>query len=135
MPSRFIEEIQKSGATELVTSYGTKPRPREAYAERDTSFTHLLNGSSTLNGRTFKPKRTAPTRTSYFSDSDSSSTSDYSQIEGDSIRKGARVVHNTFGEGRVLEVAGRGDKAKAMVDFPKFGRKSLMLKFANLKVL
>lgn len=29
----------------------------------------------------------------------------------------------------------RGDKAKATVDFPKFGRKNLMLKFANLKVL
>ncbi len=135
MPSRFIAEIEKSGATELVTSYGTKPRPREAYAERDTTFTHLLNGSSTLNGRTFKPKRAATTRTSYFSDSDSTSSSDYSQIEGDSIRKGTRVIHNTFGEGRVIEVAGRGDKAKAMVDFPKFGRKSLMLKFANLKVL
>lgn len=133
MPSRFIDEVMKSGAAEQTTSYGTKPRPRESFAERDTSFTHLLNGSSTLNGRTFKPKRAATTRTSYFSDGESSTS--YSQIEGDSIRRGARVVHDTFGEGRVIEVAGRGDKAKATVDFPKFGRKNLMLKFANLKIL
>lgn len=136
MPSRFIEEVMKSGAAEQITSFGTKPRARESYVERDVTYSHLLNGSSTLNGRTFKPKRAGnkpSTRSSYFSDGDSSS--DYSQIEGESLHRGARVFHDTFGEGRVIEVAGRGDKAKATVDFPKFGRKNLMLKFANLKVL
>jgi DNA helicase-2/ATP-dependent DNA helicase PcrA len=60
----------------------------------------------------------------------------YSQMEehGD-LRRGVRVYHETFGEGRELEVAGRGEKAKATVDFSKFGRKNLMLKFANLKLL
>jgi DNA helicase-2/ATP-dependent DNA helicase PcrA len=60
----------------------------------------------------------------------------YSQIEeGSSLHNGSRVFHETFGEGRIIALAGLGDKAKATVEFPKFGRKNLMLKFANLKAL
>ncbi len=51
------------------------------------------------------------------------------------IRKGVRVQHEIFGEGRVLEVSGKGDNAKAIVDFVGRGRKNLMLKFANLRLL
>ena len=62
----------------------------------------------------------------------------YSQIEsptGGMISRGAKVWHESFGEGRVIEINGRGEKAKAVVDFAKVGRKHLMLKFAQLKVL
>jgi DNA helicase II / ATP-dependent DNA helicase PcrA len=51
------------------------------------------------------------------------------------MKRGSRVWHEAFGEGRVVEVSGKGEKAKAVVDFPTAGRKNLMLKFANLKVL
>lgn len=137
MPSRFLEEIEQSGYTEKITSYGTKPRARESYAERENSFSHLMNGTPTLNGRTFTRKRADRVTTS--SSSSSSSYNEYSQIDSDqgssTLRRGAKVMHTTFGEGRIVEVGGKGDKAKAVVDFTKFGRKNLMLKFANLKLL
>jgi DNA helicase-2/ATP-dependent DNA helicase PcrA len=134
MPSRFIEEIEASGAAERTTSFGTKPRARESYADRAGEVSHLLHGSPVLNGRTLTRKRASkPAQGArYFSDE---SFTSYSQIEEPTLKRGVRVFHETFGEGRVLEVAGQGDKAKAMVDFQKFGRKSLMLKFANLKIL
>jgi DNA helicase-2/ATP-dependent DNA helicase PcrA len=48
-------------------------------------------------------------------------------------RVGARVVHESFGAGRVVAVEGRGDDARAVVDFESVGRKLLLLKFAHLR--
>ena len=132
MPSRFLAEVQVSGRTELSTSFGTKPRPRENYAERESTFTHLMNGSPTINGRTFTRKRS--TSSAHVG----RSKEEIAQYEPDastSLHRGTRVFHETFGEGRIIEVAGRGDKAKATVEFAKVGRKNLLLKFANLKLL
>ena len=133
MPSRFIEEIERSGSTEHLTSFGTKPRDRASVSERAREISHLFSGSPVVNGRTFARKRRTSETTRGFQDD---SHSHYSQIEeGLNLQHGSRVFHETFGEGRVIAVAGMGDKAKATVEFPKFGRKNLMLKFANLKVL
>ena len=135
LPSRFLEEIERSDATERLTSFGTKPRTRESFDDRTRDTRHLLHGSPVLNGRTFTPKRRQRTTSPGFVP-DGESATNYSQIEeSNEVQRGMRVFHETFGEGRVLEVLGRGDKAKATVDFPKFGKKNLMLKFANLKAL
>ncbi|HZK76446.1 MAG TPA: UvrD-helicase domain-containing protein [Candidatus Kapabacteria bacterium] len=133
LPSRFLEEIEKSGATEHVTSFGTKPRERESHTDRTREFSHLFAGSPVVNGRTFARKR----RESPMSRAlDDEPRANYSQIdEGSNLHNGSRVFHETFGEGRIIALAGLGDKAKVTVEFPKFGRKNLMLKFANLKAL
>ncbi len=49
-------------------------------------------------------------------------------------RVGSRVIHDTFGTGRVIAVDGKGENARAVVDFETVGRKNLMLKFANLRM-
>ena len=46
---------------------------------------------------------------------------------------GTRVEHESFGKGRIVAIDGRGDNARATVDFESVGRKNLMLKFANLR--
>ena len=51
------------------------------------------------------------------------------------LSSGAKVEHEIFGPGRVLSVTGSGETAKAVVDFPRIGRKNLLLKYANLKLL
>jgi DNA helicase II / ATP-dependent DNA helicase PcrA len=65
---------------------------------------------------------------------------DYSdgQLEGgeephEVVAVGARVMHSTFGRGIVRRREGRGDAAKAWVDFDRAGLKLLVLRFANLK--
>jgi DNA helicase-2/ATP-dependent DNA helicase PcrA len=48
-------------------------------------------------------------------------------------RVGLRVQHETFGKGRIVALDGRGDDARAIVEFDGVGRKKLLLRFARLK--
>ena len=49
------------------------------------------------------------------------------------LAAGDDVVHGKWGEGVVLEVAGEGDKAEALVRFPGLGEKRLLLSWSPLK--
>jgi DNA helicase-2/ATP-dependent DNA helicase PcrA len=51
------------------------------------------------------------------------------------IVPGTEVEHEKFGKGKVLQVDGSGSEKKAVVFFPAFGKKNLLLKFARLKVV
>ena len=60
-----------------------------------------------------------------------------SGFEGDDPRKiisGMVVVHQRFGEGKVLKVEGIMPDAKATIFFHNAGQKQLLLKFAKLKI-
>jgi DNA helicase-2/ATP-dependent DNA helicase PcrA len=46
---------------------------------------------------------------------------------------GDDVVHGKWGEGVVLEIVGAGDGAEAVVRFPDYGEKRLLLAWAPLK--
>lgn len=59
---------------------------------------------------------------------------DFGEI-GNSIRVGTRVMHDTFGLGKVTSLVGSGENQKATVSFEGNNVKSLMLKFARLKIL
>jgi DNA helicase II / ATP-dependent DNA helicase PcrA len=58
----------------------------------------------------------------------------YDEGEGEVV-PGVRVVHGTFGEGKVIAVEGRGERAAATVFFPQVGQKKLRLKFAGLQIV
>lgn len=51
------------------------------------------------------------------------------------LRVGARVEHEVFGLGRVVELDGYGEHAKALVNFQSVGRKHLLLKYARLRLV
>ena len=51
------------------------------------------------------------------------------------LRVGAKVEHESFGMGKVLQLAGSGESAKAVVLFDSVGAKNLMLKYAKLRLL
>lgn len=48
---------------------------------------------------------------------------------------GAEVVHERFGQGKVINVEGTGPNTKATVLFTAHGQKQLLLRFAKLKIL
>ena len=52
-----------------------------------------------------------------------------------SIHLGGRVRHNSFGDGIVLGVEGRGEHTRVQVNFESVGNKWLVLAFANLEML
>jgi DNA helicase-2/ATP-dependent DNA helicase PcrA len=49
------------------------------------------------------------------------------------FRPGQRVRHPKYGEGTVYRREGDGDEAKITVQFPQFGLKKLVEKFAQLE--
>jgi DNA helicase-2/ATP-dependent DNA helicase PcrA len=51
------------------------------------------------------------------------------------LKPGVKVFHNKFGEGKVLSVDGKGDEARAQVNFPRHGVKWLALSVAKLTVV
>jgi DNA helicase-2/ATP-dependent DNA helicase PcrA len=51
------------------------------------------------------------------------------------ITVGSIVEHNRFGKGEVLNLEGAGANKKAEIQFGTVGKKNLLLKFANLKVI
>jgi DNA helicase-2/ATP-dependent DNA helicase PcrA len=48
---------------------------------------------------------------------------------------GSRVIHEKFGYGTILGVDGNGEDIRVQVDFQAKGKKTLMLKYAKLKVV
>ncbi|MEM1053921.1 MAG: UvrD-helicase domain-containing protein [Bacteroidota bacterium] len=105
-------------------SYGSTPRQRRAaksgYEQMDPHYyrTSLRPGTQKSGGRRVEyDDGQAPPQT------------------GGDVVPGVRVVHGTFGEGKVIAVEGAGDRAAATVHFPRVGQKKLKLKFAKLRVI
>ena len=72
------------------------------------------------------PRRREPEDPSYVVEYDDSQ-------EYPSLVKGARVRHPRFGSGTVAELSGYGADVKASIDFDAVGRKTVVLKYANLQ--
>ena len=51
------------------------------------------------------------------------------------IKIGMKVAHAKFGTGKVLQIEGSGNDAKAIIFFENVGQKQLMLKFAKLTII
>jgi len=66
----------------------------------------------------------------------STATSDYTyEYDNDPFQTGVKVMHPRFGKGKILSRTGYGDDSKVVVFFKNRGRKTLMLKAANLQIV
>lgn len=50
------------------------------------------------------------------------------------LKVGYNVEHDRFGKGKVIKLEGNGPDKKATIFFPKHGSKTVLLRFANLKI-
>jgi DNA helicase II / ATP-dependent DNA helicase PcrA len=114
MPSRFIDEINSEYIL-YRDSAGVHRKPEKPVVR----IHRHEQGSETVSH---------PRRRIHFSYEDESQ-------EVPDLRKGALVEHDTFGRGKVVLISGKGESMKAVVSFDSVGQKSLMLKFARLKIL
>jgi len=53
----------------------------------------------------------------------------------DDLKVGYNVEHDRFGRGKVTQLEGVGPDKKATIFFPRHGAKTVLLRFANLKVV
>jgi DNA helicase-2/ATP-dependent DNA helicase PcrA len=55
--------------------------------------------------------------------------------ESQDIKVGYNVEHDRFGKGKVTKLEGNGPDKKATIFFPHHGSKTVLLRFANLKII
>ncbi|MDX2362707.1 MAG: 3'-5' exonuclease [Crocinitomicaceae bacterium] len=120
-PSRFIDEIE-SDYLHFETPERGKGR---SLSGRASSYEKPHSGG--LN-KSFTSKSLKPI---------SKVGSSPSSIKGSSaldLKVGYNVEHDRFGRGKVIKLIGEGPDKKAVIMFPRHGSKTVLLRFANLKV-
>jgi DNA helicase-2/ATP-dependent DNA helicase PcrA len=154
VPSRFLEEIPPhlmedigGGTRRATASYSESHEGRHYnYEDEDQSASaraHL--------GRSLAPEKPYSTKSSssspsyqsidniadFFASRGKKFTRPKIEVEPPSgkrgFRPGQRVRHPKYGEGTVYKREGDGDEAKITVQFPQFGLKKLVEKFAQLQ--
>lgn len=120
--SRFIDEIDQQFLNHEAPERG---RGRSLTSQRtgfDQPFSGGLNKSFT--SRSLKP----------ISSVSDSSSSTKKEVPSD-LKVGYNVEHDRFGKGKITKLEGSGPDKKATIFFPRHGSKTVLLRFANLKVL
>jgi DNA helicase-2/ATP-dependent DNA helicase PcrA len=116
-PSRFLEEVDET----LID------KPRKAVLNRPSG-----NSSSSRQPEkpSFQPRRNLQPIDNVPYDSSNFEASDTTDL-----MTGMIVEHPKFGKGKVIAVEGNGSNKKATVFFNGIGNKSLLLRFAKLKII
>ncbi len=144
--SRFLEEVP----AELIQDLGT-PR-RQAHIERSdygTSrhYSYEDEDQRPQYARPAKPRSTTPSSAPAYNSIDNiaeffaSRGKKFTRPKIDApgptgrmgFRPGQRVRHTKYGEGTVYKREGDGEDAKITVQFPRFGLKKLVEKYAQLE--
>jgi DNA helicase-2/ATP-dependent DNA helicase PcrA len=159
VPSRFLEEVPAPLIEELGTkrAHGGTSAPGRAagrsataaasahysYEDEDQSAAWHAGGSPRDNTRA--PKATAPARpynsieniAEFFASRGKKFTVPKHVIAEPTgkrgFRPGQKVRHPKYGEGTVYQREGEGEEAKITVQFPRFGLKKLVEKYAQLE--
>lgn len=124
-PSRFIDEIdpqflkhispQRGMGRSLVTGRGEKA---------NDNFTGGLNRP--MGSRSLKPISSV---------AGSPGKSNSPAGAPSHLKVGYNIEHDRFGKGKVTQLEGTGSDTKATIFFPRHGSKTVLLRFAKLKVL
>ena len=121
-PSRFIDEIEPEFLHHETPDRG---RGRSLSGGRMSSFDkpHVGGLNKSFTSRSLKPIKKAST---------SSSIKGSADVD---LKVGYNVEHDRFGKGKITKLEGQGADKKATIFFPRHGAKTVLLRFANLKVL
>lgn len=103
-------------------AYQSKSRFLE---ELDPSTINELNKGTTRKG--------GRRRKAFYDEMYQEDYDDFNQ-ERRSFRVGSRITHDLFGNGKVLKISGMGDMQKVTIAFEEKGTKTLLLKFANIRL-
>lgn len=122
-PSRFINEID-SNYLDMEISYKGKSLP-----QRDNVF-----GNYEKTTATSKFELNPAFRKS-FAQKPISPNQDFESDDLTKLQIGTRVYHQRFGNGEVVSISKEGSNSKAVIFFEESGSKTLVLRFAKMKIL
>jgi DNA helicase II / ATP-dependent DNA helicase PcrA len=118
-PSRFLREID-SQFIEKTNLYGKKGA-FDGFGEKpDGGFRKPSRPAINL----LQQRKTAPVV----------ANPDFVPDPPQSIKSGMQVMHAQFGKGKVLQIDGVFPNSTALIFFPEYGEKKLLLRFAKLKI-
>lgn len=153
VPSRFLEEVPPQLLEEMGTarssargSYRDTDYGERHYSYEDEDQSAPAESGWQRNGARAKPKTSSYSGPKYNSIDNiaeffASRGKKFSRPQvpvekpagGSSFRPGQRVKHPKYGEGVVYRREGEGENAKITVQFPRFGLKKLVEKYAHLE--
>jgi len=135
-PSRFLDDIDPEYLQGGITSPPAPPhRGGESFSfDSSTSFSSHKGRESRYS---VPPVSFSPQKVSVNSPPIPPSLSPplWGGAGGEVIPIGSTIRHDRFGLGKVVELTGENENAKATVDFESFGRKQLLLKFAKYEIV
>jgi len=140
-PSRFLREIDRQYyAVEPDTDdnrYDPFPETRFRASDFETFRRPSAAQGASRPGTPSRPATTAPQRPIRPTPPPPAHTPSPGFVASPvaDLRTGQRVEHDRFGYGTILSMEGEGPNSKAVVEFDQAGTKTLLLKFAKLRIV
>jgi DNA helicase-2/ATP-dependent DNA helicase PcrA len=152
VPSRFLEEVPPQLLEELGTSRSSAAAAYREHDYGDRHYSYEDEDQSVTPGASRQPTVRAKPKSGGYSGPKYNSIDNIADFfasrgkkfnrpqvpvekptSGSSFRPGQRVKHPKYGEGVVYRREGEGENAKITVQFPRFGLKKLVEKYAHLE--
>jgi len=122
-PSRFLQEIDEKYVEMPVTNRGRHLQMSDQFFNPEDVMRPRVSMPKSKNLKPFKQAELMAGNASMLSN-------DFSELQ-----TGMEVVHEKFGNGKVISLDGIGSNRKAIIFFPQVGQKQLLLKFAKLVIV
>jgi DNA helicase-2/ATP-dependent DNA helicase PcrA len=122
-PSRFLGELPQGVAEYAVTAAAAGAAQEPSYVDRDSSFEPTMRPWS--HPQVAKPSALEPGARFVDPDFFDDRAGDVTDM---SLRRGSRVAHQRFGEGKVTRVISVGEPAVVAI-FPGWGEKKILARF------
>ncbi|GAB4213882.1 MAG: UvrD-helicase domain-containing protein [Rhodoferax sp.] len=120
LPSRFLEELPEDALKHLTPRAGARGASGASFSGVPGAYSASARGGFGHDYSGYASP--VPARSEPAPGTDTAA----------GVRVGRKVFHTKFGEGTVLALEGRGDDARAHINFPRHGAKWLVLALAKL---
>jgi DNA helicase-2/ATP-dependent DNA helicase PcrA len=114
-PSRFLQEVPEN----VVSYHGDLKKPKVAQNVAPISTFSRVVSAPSPKPTTAPPQNIAP----------------FVPDDANTLQTGMEVLHEKFGEGKIVSIEGSGVNKIASIFFSAYGVKKIMLKFAKVKIL
>lgn len=133
-PSQFLKDVDEQ-FLELPEDFRIRKQTREqGITSRSGNFTRPVRKESSTQNLT-RPAGNFKRTTAASPNPVSQNSGDFKADPLHLLRVGKRVEHMRFGKGILQGIEGVENNKKAIVDFDNAGRKTLLLRFAKLRII
>jgi len=129
----FYVALTRAEKKVFITYARSRYRFGEVAYQSKSRFLDELDPETVAEAVPATTKKGGRKRKAFYDEMYQESFDDFNQ-EKRSFRVGSRITHEIFGKGKVLQISGDGDMQKVSIDFENRGKKTLLLKFANIEL-